>query len=283
MEQNKWFPPDSMMYRIGQEALGLLGGGRAILLQLAHPLIAAGVAEHSNFQTNPLSRLLRTLELMHTIVYGDHRKAIQALQRFHTVHAPIQGCLPEPAGQFSSGTPYTANDLELKLWVLATLIDTSLITYERFVVPLTPDERERFYVDACVLAKLFGIPDTIQPPNLDDFRHYMSGMLAGDVLVVAQTAQRLAYHVLYPDVGIFPAASGALLRFVTAGTLPRHFRQAYHLEWNAQRQFLLDGLSRTTRLLRPWAPVWVWQSPQLGGSLPRWLLWQIEEIDRAGS
>jgi uncharacterized protein (DUF2236 family) len=263
-----------MMHQIGQEALGLLGGGRAVLLQLAHPLVAAGVAEYSDFQADPLSRLLRTLELMHTVVYGNHSEATQALERFQTVHAHIQGQLSEAAGRFPAGTAYTANDPELKFWVLATLIDTSLITYERFVAPLTPDERDRFYADAQILAELFRIPDAIVPPDLDDFHHYIGDMITDDTLAVTHTARQLARDVLYPDVGIIPTASAALLRFATAGTLPERFREAYGLTWNARRQVLLDGLSQFTRLLRPWVPKWIWQSPQLGGSLPRWLLWQ---------
>ena len=267
------------MCQIGQEALGLLGGGRAVLLQLAHPLVAAGVAAYSRFQRDPLSRLLRTLELMHTIVYANHREAEQALARFHAIHARIRCRLPADMGRFPAGTACTANDPELKLWVFATLIDTSLLTYERFVAPLKPDERERFYADAGGLAKLFGIPDSIQPPHLDDFHPYMAGMVTGHTLAITDTAQQLARDVLYPDVGIIPTASAALLRFVTAGTLPERFREGYGLDWDAGRQVLLDGLSRTTRLLRPWVPKWVWQSPQLGGSLPRWLLWQVTEID----
>jgi uncharacterized protein (DUF2236 family) len=274
MKHNTWFPPESMMHQIGQEALGLLGGGRAVLLQLAHPLVAAGVAEYSDFQADPLSRLLRTLELMHTVVYGNHREATQALERFHAVHARIQGHLSDAAGRFPAGTAFTANDPELKFWVLATLIDTSLSTYERFIAPLTPDERDRFYTDAQVLAELFRIPEAIVPPYLDDFHHYMASMITDDTLAATHTAQRLARDVLYPDVGIVPTASAALLRFITAGTLPERFREAYGLKWNAQRQILLDGLSQSTRLLRPWVPKWIWQSPQLGGSLPRWLLWQ---------
>lgn len=269
------------MHQVGQEALGLLGGGRAVLLQLAHPLVAAGVAGHSDFHSDPLSRLLRTIELMHTIVHGNHQKATQALEQFHAVHARIQGHLFETAGQFPAGTAYAAIDPELKLWVLATLIDTSLITYERFVGSLTSDERERFYADARVLAELLGVSETIFPPRLDDFHHYVSGMLTGNILVVTDTARQLAHDVLYPDVGVVPTASAALLRFVTAGTLPERFRKSYGLKWNTRRQMLLDGLSRTTRFLRPLVPAWVWQSPQLSGRLPRWLLGQVTEMKKS--
>lgn len=275
MEPNKWFDQHSMIRQVSQEALGLLGGGRAILLQLAHPLVAAGVAEHSDFQKDPLSRLLRTLELMHAIVHGNHDQATQALQQFHAVHAHVKGHLSLPAGPFPEGTTYNASDPELGRWVFATLINTSVIIYERFVAPLTPDERDRFYADACVLGRLLGLPSASLPPTFDEFEQYVAEMLAGNTLVVTDTARQLGRDVLHPDVGIIPATSALLLRFVTAGTLPRRLSHAYGLQWNARRQHLLEMLSRTTRTLRPIAPVWVWQSPQLGGSLARWLLWQV--------
>jgi uncharacterized protein (DUF2236 family) len=259
---------------MGQEALGLLGGGRAVLLQLAHPLVAAGVAQHSNFQSDPLERLLHTLELMHTLVFEPLEEAEQALRRFHAVHARIKGRLRRAAGRFSAGTPYRGDDPELKLWVAATLIDTSLLAYERFVRPLSPRERQEYYQDALRMGRLLAVPDDIMPPGLGDFRHYMAEMLAGDTLVVDGTARRLADDVLWPEeVGIVPAACAHLLRFTTAGLLPRRFRDAYGLTWRPTDRWKLNRLARATRFLRPIVPVWVWQSPQLDGHLARLLLW----------
>jgi uncharacterized protein (DUF2236 family) len=273
-----------MIRRISQEALGLLGGGRAILLQLAHPLVAAGVADHSDFQTDPLARLLRTLELIHTLVFGSRWQAQKALQRFHTMHTRIQGCLSHAAGRFPAGTFYTASDLELKLWVHATLVETRLMTYERFVAPLTPGERRRYYADTRVLARLLGVPDQVPPPTWEDFQRYMANILASDTLAVTDTARRLARDVLNPSrVGIVPSASARLVRFVTAGLLPERFRVAYGLGWGVGQQILLDNLSRTTRRLRPLVPEWVWQNPLLNGGLPRRLLWGATESGEGAS
>ncbi len=270
-----------MIRRVGREALVMLGGGRAILLQLAHPLVAAGVADHSGFQADPLARLLRTLELMHTLIFGDRHQAESALQWFHTLHARIQGRLPYDAGRFPAGTPYTASDPALKMWVHATLVESSLMTYERFVRSLTPEERNHYYADSRLLAQLFGIPDHLVPPTLEDFRHYTASMFASDTLAVTTTTQGLAEDVLHPNVGIIPSASARLLRFVTAGLLPPRFRAAYGLDWGTRQQTSLNALSRTTRFLRPLVPAWVWQSPQLDGRLSRWLLWQATEFEGA--
>lgn len=271
------FDHDSMIRQIAQEALSLLGGGRAILLQLAHPLIAAGVDDHSTFQTDPLTRLLRTLSLMHTVIFGNRDQAEAALQRFHRVHAQIEGRLPDAAGRFPAGTPYHGSDPHLKLWVAATLLDTSLVAYQQFVGTLMPDEQERYYADGIVLSQLMGIPQTIFPPNLAAFQRYMEEMLRGDTLAVTDTTRRLADDVLIPkNVSLIPAGSARLLRLTTAGLLPPQLRQAYGLTWSWQQQYLLALLSRTTRGLRPQMPRWVWQSPLLEGRLARLMLWGMK-------
>jgi uncharacterized protein (DUF2236 family) len=268
------FSQESVIRRIDREALSLLGGGRAILLQLAHPLVAAAVADYSGFQADPLARLFRTLDLMHTLVSGNRQQAHAAAQRFCSMHEGMQGQLPQDAGCFPAGTSYSAADPHLKLWVYATLVDTSLFTYQRFVTPLSPDECNSYYADTLVLARLLGIPDGILPPTLEAFHSYMDTMLAGDRLAVANTARRLAWRVLDPDVGFAQYACAGLLRFVTAGLLPKRFRAAYRLRWSLGRQKLLDNFSRTTRILRPVVPAWLWRSPQNDGvSLLRSLLW----------
>lgn len=268
------FSRESVIRRIDREALSLLGGGRAILLQLAHPLVAAAVADYSRFQSDPLARLFRTLDLMHTLVSDNRQQVHAAAQRFCSMHASIQGHLPQDAGCFPAGTSYSAADPHLKLWVHATLVDTSLITYQRFVTSLSPAERNSYYADTLVLARLLGIPDEILPPTLEAFNTYMDTMLAGDSLAVTNTARRLAWGVLDPSVGFVQDACAWLLRFVTAGLLPERFRTAYGLQWRSGQQKLLDALSCTTRILRPIAPAWLWRSPQHDGvSVLRSLLW----------
>lgn len=276
-----FFHPQSIIRKIGREGVGLLGGGRAILLQLAHPLVAAGVADYSEFQKDPLARLRRTLDLMHLLIFGDRRQVKEVLQRFHAMHARIQGRLPHAAGQFPAGTFYTAADPHLKLWVHATFAGTSLMTYERFVEPLSLDERKRYYADTRVLAHLLDIPDSILPPTLNAFEDYMAAMLSSNTLAVTDTARHLAWNVLNPNVGIVQYTSARLLRFVTAGLLPERFRTAYGLRWSVWQQGLLDSFSRATRLLRPVAPAWLWKNPQLrGDSFLQLVLWPTLNRER---
>lgn len=271
-----YFPPDSVLRKVTGEAVVLLGGGYAILLQLAHPFVAAGVDDYSSYQSDILARLYRTVYFVNSLVCDSRENVESELRQFHAGHARIRGRLGERAGNFSPETGYSGTDPQTKLWVHATMVDSVLKAYERFIRPLTPEECESFYTDTLLLAQLVEIPETILPPTLEAFHAYMDEMVTGDTLVVTETARRLGQAVLYPDVGLLPAASASLLRVVTAELLPERFRRAYGLPWSGSRQLLLNGLSNTVRLLRPVAPAWVWQSPLRRGKLLRFMLWGSE-------
>lgn len=266
------FVHDSMMCRIVREALVLLSGGRAVLLQLAHPLIAEGVAQHSDFRADPLARLFRTMLFVDAVLLDDDRRP-EALERFHAMHETIRGRLSEDAGPFEAGTPYIGSDPHLKLWVHATLVDSCLKAYELFVAPLTDAEHRDYFSDSVKLARLLKIPNGIYPKTPRAFKKYMNAMLESDSLVVTDKARSLGRGVLYPDVGVIPSASAGLLRFVTAGLLPDRLRREFGLEWSPRRQKILQRIARASRALRPHVPRWIWESPLLDGKLARLLLW----------
>lgn len=270
------FAPDRILPRMVGETALLFGGGRALLLQLAHPLVAAGVADHSQFQAAPLARLERTLDMMLALVLGDRATGRTMLRTFHAVHVPIHGALPVAAGPFPAGTAYTAHDPALKLWVGATLIDTTLLCYERFVRPLTPQEKIEFYDDSVLFARRLGIPAALMPPTLDAFHAYMAAMFASDTLTVTDAAWRLAWEVLEPvTVPPLPRIGAALLGFVAAGLLPPRLRAAYSLEWSPARQRVLDTWSAASRRVLPLTPRALRLMPQAGGSgLVAWMIAQ---------
>src|SRR5262245_35463255 len=144
------FGPQSLSWRVNRETALLLGGGRALLLQVAHPLVAAGVAAHSQFERAPLQRLWRTLDLTLTMVFGNAADAVAAVRQVERVHAHVRGRLAEAVGPFRRGTRYDANDPALLLWVHATLVDSALVAYERFVGPLSRTERSAFYDESTI-------------------------------------------------------------------------------------------------------------------------------------
>ena len=232
------FAPDSAARRMHNESVLLLGGGRALLLQIAHPAVAAGVAAHSNFRNERWRRLLSTLRPMHEIVFGNLDQASAAVRAINRVHERV------------TGPGYDARDPALLLWVLATLIDTSLVMRERFLGPLAPDEAEAYYADMCRLGILLEVPPDYLPRDLAAFRVYFDQTLAS--LEVSDAARGIARELLKLTPVTWPAI--APLRLLTAGLLPESLRERFGLGWGPKRELALRILQRISRALVPRAP-----------------------------
>ena len=240
------------MWRVNREAVLVLAGARAVLMQIAHPLVAAGVADHSDFLHDPLGRFRQTLRAALAITFGTEREAEATWRRIDAIHARVTGTLKQPAGTFSTATPYAARDPELLLWVHATLIDSSMVAYERYVAKLTGAERIQFYEESKTLAHLFRIPAELVPPGLAEFELYMDKMIE-ERLEVSDEARVLAHKVLYP-LPRLPQTIFEGFNLMTAGLLPPRLREMYGLEWGPARELLLDGSARTIRLMLPLLP-----------------------------
>ena len=230
------FARDGIFRRVNREAVLLLGGQRALLLQLAHPLVAAGVADHSDFLAHPLRRLWRTVDTMLRIVHGDRATAEAAARALDTVHARVHGTLREGNAAFPSGTPYRAHDPALLLWVHATLVDSALVSYECFVGPLAAEEREAFHAESRVVARLLGVPADLLPPSYAAFARHVAEMIAGGVLEPTPTARRLADAVLHPPLPFLPRFAGDVGAVVTLGLLPPTIRERFGLPWDRTRE-----------------------------------------------
>src|SRR6266702_4177678 len=160
------YSESSITRRVNRENILLLGGGRALLMQLAHPKVAAGVDEHSDFRSHPVRRLRRTIRMTMAIVIGDRETALAAARAVNQTHSRVRGA------------SYRALDPDLLRWVHATLVDSALVTYETFVKPLSVDEREDFYQESKLLGELLGIPHEDFPQSLRDFSDYIDRMIA---------------------------------------------------------------------------------------------------------
>jgi uncharacterized protein (DUF2236 family) len=147
--------PGSQVWRVWREKTLLLGGPAAVLLQLAHPLIAAGVAAHSSFRADPLRRLRAVLDTTLTVTFGDRRQATAAAARVGKLHRRVQGRLPVAVGCFPAGSVYRASDPRLALWVHATLVVVALDVVDQFVSSLTTEQRARYYQESKPFAVLF--------------------------------------------------------------------------------------------------------------------------------
>ena len=244
-----YFAPESPIRRIGNTPLTpFLGGGPAVLLQVAHPLVAAGVVQHSDFRRDLWRRLIRTLGALYLITYGTREEADRAGEAVQAVHEYVRGETWDRLGCFPAGTCYSASDPELQLWVHATLVESSLAAYQRFVRRLARDERERYYREMSVVARLFGVPSEVLPRSLSEFRDYFSAQIAGDTITVTPPARAVAEVIVEARL---PTPMRVLVpahRLATAGLLPERLRREYGLRWSALHELALPLAARSMRL-----------------------------------
>ena len=214
----------------------VLSGPRALLLELAHPLVAAGVAEHSDFRRRPMGRLFRTLGVMTALNFETGPKAQAAAAHTRKCHSAVQGHLREDVGPYPAGTPYRAADPLLQLWVLSTLVDSVLVTYDHLVRPLSLAEKQAYYVGAQRLARAFGIPPELTPPEYDDFQTYVDAMLTSDALTVGSQAREVAAGPFQPRL-LGPTVQAS--SFISMGLTPPHLREAFGFRWTSadERRF----------------------------------------------
>jgi uncharacterized protein (DUF2236 family) len=212
-EVTGYFGPDTVTWRLYREPLFVLGGVRALLLQIAHPAVADGVARFSNFKSDPFGRGYRTFAAMAQIYFGDKTQADRMAQRLWRIHEGIQGAYPDP---HAGAKPYTANDPGLLLWVLATLTETTLRVYERIPLKGLPvDWREQFYEESKIAARVLGIPAGAYPPDLQSFETYFEGILHGDLLGAAPVCREQAQAIVY-----HPRSVPSIASVFAAGWLP---------------------------------------------------------------
>lgn len=218
------FDEHSITRRVNRENILLLGGGRALLMQLAHPKVAAGVDDYSDFRAHPIRRLRRTIRMTMAIVFGDRATALAAARSVNQVHARVKG------------RDYRALDPELLLWVYATLADTALVTYETFVQPLMPGEREDFHEEFKLLGELLGIPHDRFPTAVADFDAYVEQMVSTGPVRVDARARELAAQVMRPRARMLSGPLMLPLNVVTTGLLPPALREQYGLAWGPRQQ-----------------------------------------------
>ena len=235
------FGEESVLRRVSREPVVTLGGPRALLMQIAHPSVAAGVSRHSGFRVAPLSRLAATLDAMLVIVFGRPEEAQAVVRRVREKHARVRGQVGTKA--------YSANDADLQLWVLATLIDTAEVLYERWVRPLSKEEREGLYEDWQIVGRLFGMPAAAFPEGANGLRAYVAEMLAGPRLDVGEKARALAEQILRPPTPLYPGPLANVVRALTAGLLDGRLRRDFGLPFGALQQAefaAVDGALGTT-------------------------------------
>ncbi|HEX6488524.1 MAG TPA: oxygenase MpaB family protein [Candidatus Dormibacteraeota bacterium] len=250
------YAPGSITWRVASDNALMLGGGRALLMQLAHPLVAAGVAAHSDFLEQPVRRLERTMKLTLGMVFGTRAEALASARAVNQAHERVTGRLGESVPGFPAGAPYRAFDPDLLLWVHSTLVDSALETYTTFVGPLTAAERDAYWRESWAIGRLLGQPDRAFPPTYPDFAEYVDRVVSTQ-LQVTEEARRLARAVLRPPLRGVPRGMFWPHEVITAGLLPARLRAQYRLPWGFQRRTAYRGLVISFRGVVKAAPTWV--------------------------
>nr|WP_249798298.1 oxygenase MpaB family protein [Bradyrhizobium zhengyangense] len=233
------FGPDTVTWRIDREAVIFLGAGRALLLQLAHPWVAAAIAEHSKTFADPIGRFHRTFDIVFAMVFGSLDRAMQSSRQLHRRHSMIVGEMPETVGPFAAGSRYCANDIPSLRWVHATLVETALMAHDLVLPPLSTEERERYWTESRTFGALFGLTGDDLPADWSGFAGYTAAMAQSDTLTVSPAAREIAGQ-------IFGGARPWLrpprwYRALTASLLPERLRTGFGFEFDTRDKSAADN------------------------------------------
>ena len=261
-----FFGPGSLGWRVDREVVVLAGATAAFLLQLADPAVAAGVAQHSNFREDPYGRLRRTLSSTFSVAFGSTVRAHGAIEHLNAIHRSVKGTIPE------GGAGYHALDPVLLLWVHATLIDTAIRIYDRYVDPLTVEEMDAYLRESRPVAVRLGVSDDLFPDTLDQLRVWMAERISRGLVQVTPTARSLSESVLYPS-RFPPRFVWTAAHLMSFSVLPPEILRAYGIPWGAQRTRAMARVARVTRTVLPvipaplrYVPAWHGARRRLGPS-----------------
>jgi len=246
------FGPDTLTWRIDREAIIFLGAGRALLLQLAHPWVAAAIAEHSSTFADPIGRFHRTFDIVFAMVFGSLDRALLSARQLHRRHSMIVGEMPETVGPFAAGSRYCANDIPSLRWVHATLVESALMAHDLVLPSFSAEERERYWMESRLFGALFGLTSDDLPADWSGFTAYTATMAQSETLTVSPAAREIATQ-------IFSGARPWLrpprwYRALTAQMLPEPIRAGFGFELDARDEKAADNALRWIRRVYPKLP-----------------------------
>ena len=209
---------------------------RALVMEVAHPAVAAGVEHHSRFRARPLSRAWVTADAAVRLVFGGDDVARGAARQIYRVHDRIHGDIPGdtdhgPPGAVPAG--YSAHDAALLTWVWATLVDTAETAFTRWVRPFGPLEAEAFYDEMRSFARFLGIPDPMLPAGRGEFGRYLEDVIGGGALGSSEVSRRVARQVLWYRHWSVPAPVVRLERVLALATVDPRLLDALDLRPSA--------------------------------------------------
>ena len=244
----------SLSWMVNSEPLVFAGGGRALLMQVAHPGVGAGVEQHSSYARDPWGRLFRTVDVMMKLSFGSPEQSARQQRLLDKMHRRV-------VGTTDLGAAYSAHDTDLQLWVWATLVDTALVIFERVRRPLTDDEREVYYAESKLMAYGCGVPRGACPESFAEFRAYLDRVVARDLHVTTSARAVAAASMVPPLPWALADVAAVPNQLVTIGLLPPVLRDQYGFAWTPAMQRSLDRWFAGARVVTAACPVAVRRAP----------------------
>src|SRR5215831_423591 len=223
------FGAQSVTWRINRESALFLGAGRAAILQLAHPWVAASLDQHSSLMAKPIARFHNTFRIVFTMIFGTAEQAFRAARSLFGLHMRITGEVPAAVTGYAKGSRYEALQIPALRWVYATLIESAVIAYECVLPRLSDEERAAYYAESKVMAGLFGLSAESLPEDWSAFKAYVAEMVASQALGVGDRARIMGQQIM--------TGAGSWIRIprwyraLTAEWLPPRFQHEFGMEY----------------------------------------------------
>ena len=251
-----YFPPGSLLRRVQSErAVGLLYGQRALGIGALDPRNFMGTLLHDRSADRPFHRLVATGKMFEAIFFGTRAQADRILETVDRMHTNVKGELPQDAGRFPAGTPYSAGDPELMLWTIAPMADSAVHFYELFVRELSEVEKDAFWTDYVRFGELFGMPASVAPASWRGLREYVDAKINGPdahLTPEAKVTGRAVMLEIPTSASRRPAMQ--VHNLILRGSLPPRVRALYGLRWTAADAVAFRVAVAAARAARPVTP-----------------------------
>jgi len=235
--------------KVVKEGILLATGGVAILLQVAHPGVAAGVNLNSNFAYRVMDRLRTTMTYVYCMAFGTPKERAIIIEMVHRAHVPVRG------------ENYTADDPELQLWVAATLYAAGVDIYEKIFGKLDHARAEAVYNEYAVLACSLRVPPEMWPKDRAAFWKYWDQKIA--TLEITDNARSVAADLLYNKNGpLYIRSALPIVRIMTAEWLPPRMRDAYGLKTSKPRRAVYKTFMAYAKVFYPLMPKLIREGPK---------------------
>ncbi len=246
------FSPDSVLWKIIRENLILFNGAAAAVLQISHPRIGLGVRDHSDFRDRPIDRLTRTLDAVHGIVFGTHAEAEKVANSLRRLHAHVRG---DAAAANVPGDPiYRADEIDLLMWVLATLVMSAILGYERLFGPMPLTDKQSFYEDMRIFGTYFDLPTSYGPQQWDEFERYYASVLNDPMIGSHPISKEVAWAIARPTRPWYVIPLGLPIRVLLQETLPSPVRERLGFRSTWFSRTCLAIVTGALRLIVPLLP-----------------------------